>query len=109
MNNILSYCGLTNSRLRASDTDLPVQVDVEKLVERGNSHAVDRIIEVLKEYEPDKAESCDFTFDDLKPATLQYFEHIVYLSKNGLKYSLATPIKYYNTRTIFSYMKPNFQ
>ena len=109
MKNILSYCGLPNLRLRASDTDLPVQVDVEKLVERGNSHAVDRIIEVLKEYEPDKTESCDFTFEDLKPATLQYFEHIVYLSKNGLKYSLATPIKYYNTRTIFSYMKPNFQ
>ena len=26
MNNLLSYCGLTNSRIRASDTDLPVQV-----------------------------------------------------------------------------------
>ena len=24
MINLLSYCGLTNSRLRASDTDLPV-------------------------------------------------------------------------------------
>ena len=25
MNNILSYCGLTDSRIRASDTELPVQ------------------------------------------------------------------------------------
>ena len=24
MNNLLSYCGLTDSRMRASDTDLPV-------------------------------------------------------------------------------------
>jgi len=26
MNNLLSYCGLTDARLRASDRDLPVQV-----------------------------------------------------------------------------------
>ena len=88
---------------------IQLQVDIEKLVETGNSLAVDRIIEVLQEYEPEKTESCDFTFEDLKPDTLQFLAHIVYLSKNGLKYSLATPIKYYNTRTIFSYMKPNFQ
>ena len=24
MNNLLSYCGLTDSKMRASDTDLPV-------------------------------------------------------------------------------------
>ena len=83
-----------------------LQVDIEKLVQTRNSLAVDRIVEVMKEYEPDKAESCNFAFEDLKPTTLQYLAHIVYLSKNGLKYSLATPIKYYNTRTIFSYMKP---
>ena len=84
---------------------IQLKVDIEKLVETGNSLAVDRIFEVFKEYEPDKTESCDFTLEDLKPATLQFLAHIVYLSKNGMKYSLATPIKYYNTRTIFSYMK----
>ena len=83
---------------------IQLQVDIEKLVETGNSLAVDRIFEVFKEYEPDKTESC-VTFEDLKPATLQFLAHIVYLSKNGMKHSLATPIKYYNTRTIFSYMK----
>ena len=84
---------------------IQLQVDIEKLVDTGNSLAVDRIFEVFKEYELDKTEPFDFTFEDLKPATLQFLAHIVYLSKNGLKYSLATPIKYYNTRTIFSYMK----
>ena len=88
---------------------IQLQVDIEELVESGNSLAADRIIEVIQEYEPEKAESCDFTFEELKPDTLYFLAHIVYLSKNGLKHSLATPIKYYNTRTIFSYMKPNFQ
>ena len=27
MNNLLSYCGLTSLRMRASDTDLPVKLD----------------------------------------------------------------------------------
>ena len=89
----------------SAEKRIQLQVDIEKLVETGNSLAVDRIFEVFKVYEPDKTESCDFTFEDLNPATLQFLAHIVYLSKNGLKYSLATPIKYYNTRTIFSYMK----
>ena len=30
MNNFSSYCGLTDSRMRASDTDLPVDVKVPK-------------------------------------------------------------------------------
>ena len=74
---------------------IQLEVDIEKLVETSKSLAVDRIIEVLQEYEPEKAESCDFTFEELKPATLRFLAHIVYLSKNGLKWSLATPIKYY--------------
>ena len=48
-----------------------LQVDIEKLVQTRNSLAVDRIVEVMKEYEPDKAESCYFAFEDLKPTTLQ--------------------------------------
>ena len=81
---------------------IQLQVDVEKLVETGKSQAVDRIVEVLKEYEPEKAESCDFTFEELKPATLQFLAHIVYLSKNEMKYNLALPISCYKS-------KPNFQ
>ena len=27
MNNLSSYCGLTDSKMRASDTDIPVQRD----------------------------------------------------------------------------------
>ena len=37
MNNLSSYCGLTNSRMRASEKDLPVQsVGCEKLVVKQN-------------------------------------------------------------------------
>ena len=31
VNNLSSYCGLTDSRMRASDTDLPVSVFVSKI------------------------------------------------------------------------------
>ena len=31
MNNLSSYCGLTDSRMRASDTDLPVTTSLEWL------------------------------------------------------------------------------
>ena len=31
MNNLSSYCGLTDSRMKSSDTDLPVQKEEEKM------------------------------------------------------------------------------
>ena len=79
-----------------------LHADVERLVETGKSQALDRIVEVLKEYEPEIAEDWDFTFEDLKPATLQFLAHIVYLSKNEMKHNLAIPISCYKP-------KPNFQ
>ena len=35
MNNLLSYYGLTDSRMSASDTDLPVQMLNSTIAERG--------------------------------------------------------------------------
>ena len=39
MNNLLSYCGLTNLRMRASDTDLPVILDpdLQNICEHSDS------------------------------------------------------------------------
>jgi hypothetical protein len=31
MNNMFSYCGLVDAKIRASDKDLPVQISVTKL------------------------------------------------------------------------------
>ena len=34
MNNFLSYCGFTDSKMRASDTDLPVSKYIPKTIEK---------------------------------------------------------------------------
>ena len=36
MNNLSSYCGLTDSRIRASDIDLPVHIGLLLKLEVGN-------------------------------------------------------------------------
>ena len=36
VNNLLSYCGLTDSRIRASDTDLPVKVSLNVIIMKQN-------------------------------------------------------------------------
>ena len=33
MNNLLSYCGLVDARIRASDKDLPVKLNMESMNE----------------------------------------------------------------------------
>ena len=38
MNNLLSYCGLTNTKIRASDKDLPVQNSDQRSPNTQNQH-----------------------------------------------------------------------
>ena len=41
MNNLSSYCGLTDSRMRASDTDLPVMNNIRKYFSTAVFHCFD--------------------------------------------------------------------
>ena len=38
MNNLLSYCGLTDARMRASEKDLPVILQILKNIQEQNVH-----------------------------------------------------------------------
>ena len=48
MNNLSSYCGLTNSRMSSSDTDLPVQKEEEKMCNRKVKGYQNLLINVAK-------------------------------------------------------------
>ena len=48
MNNLLSYCGLIDAKIRASDKDLPVLTNVWASVVQVHQKALDKVEKILK-------------------------------------------------------------